>query len=70
MNAVRSKLTLAQYEMIVSWPISVQAYADNIIQYGHQIGLHYDRGYDVEHDILQQASEVAIQREASWLEVL
>jgi hypothetical protein len=54
--------------MIVSWPISVQAYADNIIQYGHQIGLHYDRGYDVEHDILQQASEVAIQREASWLE--
>ena len=49
---------------------SSQNFAESIIQCGHQIGLHYDQGYDDDRDIPRQVSEVTIQREANWLEEL
>jgi len=49
---------------------SSQNFAESIIEYGHQIGLHYDQGYDAEREISREVSEVTIQKEANWLEDL
>ena len=47
-----------------------QDFVDFIIKSGHKIGLHYDQGYDAERNIPRHTTEIAIQREASWLEEL
>ncbi len=47
-----------------------QTFAESLIKHGHQIGLHYDQGYDALRDIPRHVTEASIQREASWLEEL
>ncbi len=47
-----------------------QKFAESLIKNGHQIGLHYDQGYDALRNIPRYVTEAAIQREACWLEEL
>jgi hypothetical protein len=49
---------------------SGQTHAESITRLGHQIGLHYDQGFDMLKGIPVDITELIIQREVLWLEQL
>jgi len=47
-----------------------QKHAEEILGLGHQIGLHYDQGYDESSQLLPKATAEQIRQQADWLEIL
>lgn len=49
---------------------SGQQYAEEILGLGHQIGLHYDQGFDALHHVSSQSTGEQVRQQADWLETL
>lgn len=47
-----------------------QKHAEEILGLGHQIGLHYDQGYDASRQLLPMTTAEQVRQQADWLEIL
>ena len=45
-----------------------QSAAEQILAYGHQIGLHYDQGFDSDRNLSADYTVSSIEQQATWLE--
>lgn len=49
---------------------SGQKYAEEILELGHHVGLHYDQGFDALRQFLPKTTTEQIHQQAHWLEIL
>ena len=47
-----------------------QLHAESIVEFGHQIGLHYDQGFDSQRQLSASETEEQISQQSDWLEKL